>query len=224
MIENVRKAVDRIGEIETRINSVYNSKMKRFSNLMSNLPVDSQEKTASDSFKAELAKAATNNNYIIQTDANLANKVSKAVKTALQESNATAPSVKIDSDKNSTVNEIIAAASAKYGISEDLIKAVIKTESNYNPNAVSTKGAMGLMQLMPDTAADLGVNNAFDVTENIEGGTRYLSQLLKKYGNDLDSALAAYNAGPSNVDRYKGIPPFKETQNYVQNIKKILGN
>nr|WP_176397905.1 lytic transglycosylase domain-containing protein [Bacillus cereus] len=120
----------------------------------------------------------------------------------------------------SQYDSIINEMSNKYNVPFDLIKLVINTESSFNPNDVSHSGATGLMQLMPETAKWLGVKNAFDPKQNIEGGTKYLSYLLKRYNNDLPLTLAAYNAGPGNVDKYKGIPPFQETQNYV---KKILG-
>jgi soluble lytic murein transglycosylase-like protein len=116
------------------------------------------------------------------------------------------------------LDSYFAEASATYGVDEKLLKAVAKAESNFNPSAVSSAGAIGIMQLMPSTAAGLGVSDSFDARENILGGAKYLSQLLNKYNGDTSLALAAYNAGSARVDEYGGIPPFTETQNYVQKV------
>jgi soluble lytic murein transglycosylase-like protein len=118
------------------------------------------------------------------------------------------------------LDEIFAEAAATYGVDEKLLKAVAKVESNFNASAVSSAGAVGIMQLMPATAAGLGVSDSYDARENIFGGAKYLSQLLAKYDGDTSLALAAYNAGSARVDQYGGIPPYTETQNYV---KKVLG-
>lgn len=122
-------------------------------------------------------------------------------------------------DRLKKYESIIKEASANFGVSERLIKSVILAESSANPYAVSKKGAKGLMQLMDETAREMGVNNPFDPKENIFGGVKYLSYLLKIYDGNEELALAAYNAGLGNVAKYKGIPPFKETINY---IKKTL--
>ncbi len=112
----------------------------------------------------------------------------------------------------------IATAARAYGVDEALVRAIIHAESNYNPNAVSYKGAQGLMQLMPGTASRFGVQNAFSAADNINGGVQYLSFLSKRFNGDVRLVAAAYNAGEGNVDRYGGVPPFAETQRYVERV------
>ena len=133
-------------------------------------------------------------------------------------------SIKEKINYNGDFNDIINSAAKKYNISSSIIKSVIKAESNFNPTVVSTAGAMGLMQLMPETARALKVDDAFDPLQNIEGGVRYLKDMLEKFGGNLELALAAYNAGPGNVVKYGGIPPFKETQSYVNKIMGFIKN
>ena len=119
-------------------------------------------------------------------------------------------------------DELIAEAAARYDLDPALIKAVIRTESAFNARVVSPAGAQGLMQLMPALAEEMGVTDAFDPRQNILGGAKYLRQLLDATRGSIPLALASYNAGPGNVARYKGIPPFEETRNYVRKITALL--
>ena len=118
------------------------------------------------------------------------------------------------------LNQVVSGAGARNQIDPDFIRSVIKAESGFHQNAVSRKGALGLMQLMPGTAAEMGITNPFDPKSNVEGGTKYLRDLLVKYNFDVNKALAAYNAGSKRVDQYHGIPPYYETQAYISRIIK----
>jgi soluble lytic murein transglycosylase-like protein len=123
---------------------------------------------------------------------------------------------------NEAYDDIIQEAAAEYDMDPNLIHAVMQAESAFHPYAVSRAGAEGLMQLMPELSDEIGVNDAFDPRENIMGGARYLKRLLDHHDGNIDLALASYNAGPGNVERYGGVPPFRETRSYVKTIKQIL--
>jgi soluble lytic murein transglycosylase-like protein len=121
-----------------------------------------------------------------------------------------------------TLDDIIQEASRRNNLDKELLRSVIRTESDFRMRAVSPKGARGLMQLMPETVAQLGIADVFDPSENVEGGARYLRQMLDRFGGDMIRALAAYNAGPERVARYQGVPPFAETRRYVSRITADL--
>jgi soluble lytic murein transglycosylase-like protein len=140
-------------------------------------------------------------------------KKDKQLRTKLQLSSSVNPA---------EYEQIISSCATKYGVNPSLIKAVIHAESGYNPNAVSRKGASGLMQLMPDTARSLKVRNSFDPKDNVEGGVKYLRFLLDTFRGDVSLAVAAYNAGLNKVARYGGIPPYNETRTYVNRVLSYM--
>jgi hypothetical protein len=127
-------------------------------------------------------------------------------------------------DLKAPFRELIDAASAQYKVDADLITSVIAVESNFEPKAISRRNARGLMQLLPETAARLGVKDVFDPRQNIDAGTRYLSDLLRRYGNNLVLALAAYNAGPEKISKFGKVPPYPETISYVRRVKRAYEN
>ncbi len=116
------------------------------------------------------------------------------------------------------INALVSTNASQWNVDPALVKAIIANESGFNSNATSNVGAQGLMQLMPGTAAGLGVTNAYDPAQNVSGGTRYIKGLLDRFDGDVRKAVAAYNAGPGAVEKYDGVPPYAETQNYVQNV------
>ena len=133
-----------------------------------------------------------------------------------------AASASNSSQSQNAVRQHIQVAATRFGVDRNLVDAVAWQESRYNPRALSTAGAMGVMQLMPGTARQLGVRNPQDVEQNVVGGTAYLRQQLERFGNNVPLALAAYNAGPGAVMKYGGIPPYRETQDYVRQIMQRL--
>jgi soluble lytic murein transglycosylase len=128
------------------------------------------------------------------------------------------PAKPLESYNEDLFDHVISEASQTHGVSFSLLKALIKTESDFNPRAVSSAGARGLMQLMPENIKILKIKNPFDPRENIMGGTRYLKQLINRFNGKLPLALAAYNAGPGVVEKYQRIPPFQETENFVKQV------
>ena len=128
------------------------------------------------------------------------------------------PRVYLESDSSDKYDRYITEASRRHGVSFSLVKAIIKAESDFNPLAISKKGALGLMQIMPENLEVLNIRDPFNPWENIMGGTRYFKMMLERFNGKLPLSLAAYNAGPTVVARYKRIPPFKETKNYVERV------
>jgi soluble lytic murein transglycosylase-like protein len=200
MIEGISRVLQRINQIETSFANVPRVNPSRsFERVLKesqSLPQQNQKTELApkvNSVKAEIIKKAA------------AEKKEKTAKESV-------------SDAPADVDSIIKESAAKYGVDESLVRAIAKNESNYRTDAVSPAGAIGVMQLMPATAEGLGVKDIYNPYDNIDGGTKYLKELLDTFGGDITKTVAAYNAGPQAVKAYGGVPPYAETQNYVERV------
>ncbi len=193
-ISSINTTMRRIQEIESRLDSLFG--------------VDKTSADNIDNSFGDILKNKTDiGNYFNEKNTNLPN-------------TTTLPDIpELSGASKGKILGLIDKYSEKYKIDKNIVKAVVKQESGFNSNAVSSAGAMGLMQLMPSTAKNLGVRNPFNAEQNIDGGTKYLKNLIDKY-DSVKLGLAAYNAGSGAVNKYGGVPPYKETQNYVKNIMK----
>ena len=217
------QAMERYAQISNRVNNASRTAQSPQNPLDVIYPNNQNVKT--ESFENVL-QASTKSNFgtllldphLKRVNANIIKQTPQAsFSNALQEANAVQANTTQPASKAQVLN-VISQISKKHGVDEKLVQALIKQESGFNPKAKSKAGAMGLMQLMPSTAKNLGVQDPYNMVQNVEGGVKYLKSMLNKYNGNVILALAAYNAGPNAVDKYSGVPPYKETQNYVRNI------
>lgn len=213
-------AMQRAAQMNQYVNNFYNNRINQANNIAppANPNVQSFEKVLSSAQKVNFGNLLLNpesmrvNAQIVKTDP------SDSLNTALMQAAAATNSTSAQNPTKNQIIDMVEQIANKHGVDDKLVKALIKQESGFNPKAKSKAGAMGLMQLMPATAKGLGVTDAYNPVQNVDGGVRYLKSMLQKYNGNIILALAAYNAGPGAVDKYDGVPPYKETQNYVKNI------
>lgn len=215
------QAMQRYAQINNRVNSL--NPQQAQNPLDTIYPKDKVTKTTP--FEEVLQSSAKSNFGSLLLDPRIkqvnANIVKQTPQTSLQNALTEAAAVQANTAQptsKSQILNVVSQISKKHGVDEKLVQALIKQESGFNPKAKSKAGAIGLMQLMPATAKNMGVKDPYNTVQNVEGGVKYLKSMLNKYNGNVILALAAYNAGPGAVDKYSGVPPYKETQNYVKNI------
>lgn len=214
------QAVQRYSQISNRVNSL-NTQVEAQNPLDAIYP---NKNSNVQSFENVLQASAKSNFGTLLLDPKLkqvnANIVSQSPQVNLTNAltEATALQANSQNASKSQILNVVSQVAKKYDVDEKLVQALIKQESGFNPKAKSKSGAIGLMQLMPATAKSMGVKDPYNTVQNVEGGVKYLKSMLNKYNGNVILALAAYNAGPGAVDKYSGVPPYKETQNYVKNI------
>ncbi len=216
--------------LEQHFNRIQDSRVKTDSKITDPKHIPLGESSFNSSQNVGQIKKALENLISLEHDRTAPNKIFYKVNREEEVKPVAEQSTTSSEDKNvsksnkvaAEINDAVSEASKTHGLPRNLIEAIIKAESNGNPKAVSAKGAKGLMQLIDSTAADMGVVDTFDVKQNVMGGSKYMKMLLNRFKGDLKLALAAYNAGPGNVEKHDGIPPFKETINYVNKVLNFM--